>query len=179
MSDWTIRPAHPDDSLNIASVAVAGWRQAYADIIPAEHIADIDVQARADRIRERWGATSRAALVELEGKGVVGFVTEYLNCRLPGYDVEVGGLYVHPDAGRSGLGKGLMRYAASEWFIPGGARSLAIMTLRDNYIGRSFYESIGGAIVQDAVWSFQDLDYAAVWYGFHDLPSLVDRCLAK
>ncbi|MBV6457619.1 MAG: hypothetical protein HONBIEJF_00734 [Fimbriimonadaceae bacterium] len=175
MSDWTIRPATPSDAFDIADVAVAGWRQAYADILPPDHLTDIDVHERAERIRSRWGGKTRTAVAELDG-AVVGFVGQYLECRLEGFDAEIGALYVHPRVGRGGIGRGLVRYALMEWIMPSGMSTLGIMTLRDNSIGRAFYEAIGGEVVEAAEWMYRDCTYAAVWYGFRDLAATLERC---
>ena len=48
-----VRPAAGADARAIAAVHVAGWRSAYAGLLPAEMLAALDVGQRAARWRER------------------------------------------------------------------------------------------------------------------------------
>lgn len=102
------------------------------------------------------------------GAGVVGFAVLQEPCTWPVADYEVSGLYVHPESSRGGLGKALVARSAA-YGLDRGHTKLGIHTLRDNEIGRAFYTRIGGKLACADTWTFQGVEYPAIWYLFDDL----------
>ncbi len=83
-------------------------------------------------IADRWLPASETLVFEVEGR-VVGFLSLVGN--------EVGGLFVHPDHHRRGIGSALLDRARSMRSV------LELSVFEDNPIGRAFYEGHGFAEV--------------------------------
>jgi GNAT superfamily N-acetyltransferase len=148
----TVRPARPGDAAGIAGAQVGGWLAAYRGVVPDHVLDDMSV----DRATEHW----RGRLVEglpgmwvceladrrgEEGLGVVGFV--YLGATHDedvdaGQVGEVYALYVVPSHWRQGHGRALMELATQQLRAQGYSEA-TLWVLRDNRIGRGFYEALG------------------------------------
>ena len=172
-----IRWATEEDAQAIADISVACWRWAYAHIIRPEHMAALEAVRRAERTRERVRQGERILVAET-GAGVVGFAVLREPCTWSGADYEVSGLYVHPESSRRGLGRSLVARSAA-YGLHKGHTKLGIHTLRDNEIGRSFYARIGGQLACEDMWTFQGIEYPAVWYLFDDLERLAGEELPR
>ena len=156
-----VREALENDIEGIARVWIAAWRWAYASVLPADFIeARCDLGRRMDNAR---ADLSRGRMLVVDEEGVQGFARALVPSSRAGFDAEISGLYVHPDASRKGVGHALVRAMAGE-FLHQGCRSMAIQTLRDNAIGRGFYEKIGGDLVGTDEWS----GFPCVWYGWDE-----------
>jgi len=161
-----IRDATVDDAPAFADIVIACWKQAYRGVVPGEAIDRVTRDDRIARIRRRMDWPTFAA--ERDGRvvGMMRFAEPPRAC-----DAEIDGLYVHPDAGRSGIGRALVRHACT-WFAARDRRSLYIATLRDNRIGRPFYDKLGGRLVEAKPWAYEGVDYPSVGYVWDDLATL-------
>jgi len=166
-----IRRAELRDAEAIVEVVNACWRWAYAHIVPAEQLATLENPERTERIRNKLGK-DQVTFVAEEEKRVLGFASIDEPCRLPQADFEIGGLYVDPNAARKGIGLALLKRAV-EYGLENERTKLAIHTLRDNHIGRAFYDRIGGKVIQPDEWIFRDVKYPTVWYLFDDMSDLL------
>jgi GNAT superfamily N-acetyltransferase len=96
-----------------------------------------------------------------------------------GYDAEVYALYVRPELHRAGVGRALLKAAASE-LDASGKRTLIIWTLR-HAASRRFYEAMGGTLVRERHELFRDradgleADLDEVAYGWDGLRALAAR----
>lgn len=115
MSPVTVRRATVDDARGIAEVHVTAWREAYAGRMPAEFLASLDVEPRAEgwaRIVER-GETD-VFVAERDGT-IVGWATAG-----PGRDdhaprdLELEGIYLLASAYGSGAGQQLLDAAIGD-----------------------------------------------------------------
>jgi ribosomal protein S18 acetylase RimI-like enzyme len=166
-----VRETQISDCPAMAHLVVDAWRWAYKGIISDEELVALDVGARLRRMEGGWDS-ERVNLVACDPSGdVVGFSRSKMPSELADFDAEIEALYVHPTATRGGHGRALVA-AATRSLISRGAQSLAIHTLKDNRIGRGFYEKIGGRVVAEDRWR----QFEAVWYGWFDLPMLVSLC---
>lgn len=165
-----IRRAGPKDAEEILEIANAGWRWAYAHIIPAEELATLENPERTARVANSLANGHCTFVAESDGR-IIGFSSIEDPCHVEMADFEIGGLYVRPDCSRRGLGKSLVAVSAHEG-IARGRSKLAIHTLRDNPIGIRFYERIGGRVVCEGDWAFRGVKYPTVWYLFEDLQEL-------
>ena len=156
-----IRDATYDDAPQFADIVIACWHLAYRGILPA---AALDPDTREERIarvrRNNWPAFA----AERDGRviAMLRFAKPPRQC-----DVEIDGLYVHPEVGRTGVGRALLRFTAERF-----TGSLFIATLRDNAIGRAFYEKHGGRLVEAAPWTYEGVAYPSVGYVWDDLRDL-------
>ena len=140
-SGLKVRAARTGDAQAIAGVLVAGWRSAYAGLLPAEHLAGMSVRRHAAQ-QEAIIAAGGGVLVAEARDRVVGFCTVG-SPRTKGLaEGEVETLYVLDDWRERGLGRRLMQSGAA--YLAGvGCRSLFLWVLEDNP-SRWFYERMGG-----------------------------------
>jgi len=165
-----IRPATIDDAEAIVEVHIQSWKWAYQGVVPEELMKRVEDPGRIARVRQMWDP-NRVNLVSLDDQGaIVAFARENLPPGLDGYDCEIGSLYAHPGHARHGHGRALVRAMAAT-FAERGDVSLCIHTLKNNRIGRSFYERIGGTLVKEDKWEGLD----AVWYGWPDVATLAQK----
>src|SRR5437868_14259260 len=74
MGNVVVREAKPADARTVAEIHIAAWRAAYRELMPADYIASLDVNERADM----WtrgiirGGPAKLALAEMDG-AVAGF----------------------------------------------------------------------------------------------------------
>ncbi len=143
-----IRPARSADATAIARVHVEAWRSAYAGIIPARTLTDM----RASRIAPHYEASIRHghAVLVAQPEGAdepVGFVTAGRARGNALADGEVETLYVLDDWRERGIGRHLIKGAASLLARPPlRCRSVFLWVLSDNP-SRWFYERLGGKAV--------------------------------
>jgi ribosomal protein S18 acetylase RimI-like enzyme len=170
-----IRRARPIDAAAIAEVHVAAWRSAYPGMLPDQFLARLSVPRQAayyDRAIQSgvgvYVATASGTDLGLTGQParIVGFATD-APARRPGglAEGEIETLYVLDDWRERGLGRRLMRAAATH-LMAAGCASAFVWVLRENP-NRWFYERLdgkpaasatiqvgGAAVVQVAyVWS--------------------------
>jgi ribosomal protein S18 acetylase RimI-like enzyme len=155
-----IRRARPADAAAIGAVHVAAWRSAYPGILPDEFLARLSVARQAAHydgaIRAGVGVHVAAASgFDVPGSSatqpaaprIVGFVTGD-RARMAGIaEGEIETLYVLDDWRERGLGRRLMRAAASH-LMAAGCRSAFLWVLRDNP-SRWFYQHLGGRQVAE------------------------------
>jgi ribosomal protein S18 acetylase RimI-like enzyme len=140
-----VRLARVGDAQAIAGVLVAGWRSAYAGLLPAEHLAGMSVRRHAAQ-HHAMIAAGGGVLVAEAGDRVVGFCTVG-SPRTKGLaEGELETLYVLDDWRDRGLGRRLLQSGALH-LAAQGCRSLFLWVLEDNP-SRWFYERLGGRRTQ-------------------------------
>ncbi|WP_433688538.1 N-acetyltransferase family protein [Micromonospora carbonacea] len=146
-----IRPEEPDDAEAVARVHVHGWQDGYAEIMPAEVLARLNVAAWAQRRRDLGTADPEhpftTLLAERDG-AVVGFTTfgPYRN-RQDRADLdhtlgEVVAMYVEKAHWGDGTA-GRLLAAAKQRLAGRGWAAYRLWVLRDNRRARRFYERAG------------------------------------
>jgi GNAT superfamily N-acetyltransferase len=154
-----IRRAVPDDARAIAAIHVAGWRETYATILPAEYLARLSVDERADRWRARIKAGAVVHLAPGRGfatigaQGDPGLATEWPH--------ELHALYVLRTAQRRGLGRALLRAA-----IRSAGRRFTAFVLEGNDRALGFYLSTGAAEIlrrADEIDGYPIVDILVGW----------------
>jgi GNAT superfamily N-acetyltransferase len=159
-----VRRARPADAAAIGAVHVAAWRSAYPGILPDNFLSRLSVPRQAayydSAIRGGVGVHVATAsgldlgASERQGTGarVIGFVTGApARAGRPGSalaDGEIETLYVLDDWRERGLGRRLMRAAATH-LSAAGCASAFVWVLRENP-SRWFYERLGGRPVAES-----------------------------
>jgi len=141
-----IRPATPEDARAIAEVHVASWRWAYRDILPADVLDDLSVDARADM----WASVLReprersVVLVVADAGAVTGFASAgpSRDPDVPDGTAEVLALYLLESATGRGIGRTLFATLLANVGDLGYARS-TLWVLDANRRARRFYEVAG------------------------------------
>ncbi len=143
-----IRPATTSDAREIAQVHVGSWQGAYAHLIPASDLDQLDVSQfeswRARRLRAMDRANSET-LVAIDDDGIAGFVDvgptrdEHLDSARIG---ELYAIYLDPSRWDRGYGRSLIVEAESTMRRL-GFESAMLWVLEENARARSFYEAAG------------------------------------
>ncbi|MCX7899929.1 MAG: GNAT family N-acetyltransferase, partial [Methylocystis sp.] len=145
-----IRLATARDAPAIARTHIASWRETYADMMPAQVLASLDAgewTARWKRIFDEGAHDpAQAVFIAEDGEGIAGFAL----CRrlrseklAPlGFEGEITSVYLLRRAQRRGVGRRLLRLAASH-LVAAGCRSAAVWVFRDAPHARRFYEANG------------------------------------
>jgi ribosomal protein S18 acetylase RimI-like enzyme len=170
-----VRRATVDDAEAIERIRVETWRATYRGLLPDGLIDQL--QPNVDRRRERLRSASPSDLnfVAEDGADVVGYAfagPERTHDRE--YAGEVYAIYVLPSAQGKGHGRALIRECARA-LAARGMTSLLIWVLRENQIGRGFYDRIGGAPVREKPLDefYEATDYVETGYGWKDTRDLV------
>ena len=131
-----LRPAAPEDALAVARVHVRAWQAAYRTLMPADYLAGLRPEERAQRYD--FGTLDPArpqTLVASEADTILGFAT--ISPARDGDAIgqgELCALYVEPDCWGRGIGQalataargGLLRLGFNEamlWVVAGNARA--------------------------------------------------------
>ncbi len=151
----SIRHARVEDAEAIAAVHVAAWRESYTDLVPAEMLASLSVDERADRWRRILGEPDPAiATVAFIACVPDGAVMGFGSCGLQrsaelagaGFGGEFQAIYVLRAAQRRGIGRALMGAMArnlADRSLQGGA----LWVLEGNLPALNFYDMLGGVVV--------------------------------
>lgn len=160
-----IRAATIEDMRGMAQIAYEAWLWAYSGFMPQD---EIELHCGPEKRIQRWAETwedmaTRLVAVDDAGRGV-GFAIEARTPGFPEAESEIAALYVHPNSAGSGVGR-LLVSEMVRVFRSKGSESMAIHTLAQNVIGRSFYEKMGGILGAETEWN----GYPSVWYVWRDL----------
>lgn len=145
--DLVIRRAKVDDAPAIARVHIASWQEAYAGIVPADVLDNLDVARREEQWRdwlERGPQESIRIWLAAKGPDVVGFSSlgpsrdEDADRRTS----EIYTIYLLPSAWGSGAARELMRTMLAE---PEAEDPITLWVLSDNERARHFYRRHGFA----------------------------------
>ncbi len=156
-----VRRARMSDAGAIGAVHVAAWRNTYPGILPDTYLADLSASRQALHYGEAIRSGSTAVFVAVASGAdvprgspprVVGFTTagrarQSGPARLAEGEIET--LYVLDDYRERGLGRALMRAAATA-LADNGCGSAYLWVLRDNP-NRWFYRRMGGRAVAESV----------------------------
>ena len=165
-----IRLATVEDAAGMASVLARAWKFAYADFLDPDFIRARSEEAEiTQRFRENWNLATLKIVAVTEADEVVGFATERRPVSLPGYDAEIGGLYVDPGFSRGGVGRLLVEHMVTH-FVGVGHVSLVIQALSQNQIGCRFYEKLGGREGSHGEWN----GIPSKWYVWQTMNSILN-----
>jgi len=170
-----VRRATVDDAEAIERIRVETWRATYRGLLPDGLIDQLQPNPERRRERLRSFGPSELNFVAEDGRDVVGYaVAGTERGHDPEYSGEVYAIYVRPDAQGKGHGRALVRECARE-LAGRGMTSLLIWVLRENKIGRGFYERIGGTAVREKpLEEFPGAEeYVEIGYGWKDTRALL------
>jgi GNAT superfamily N-acetyltransferase len=138
-----VRDARREDAAAIARVHTRSWQVAYAHVFPAEALAGISVERRADWWAE-WLPASRprAAILVAEVEGEVRGFASVGAARERDQLGELHAIYVDPDHWGAGLGRALIA-EAEERLRAADFDEAILWVLEDNPRTRRFYEAAG------------------------------------
>ena len=145
-----IREAQPADARGIARVHVESWRTSYAGLVPADFLAALSIEQR----EARW----QAILADPDAQQF-NFVAEDPHGHIAGfasggperdddlvYRGELYAIYLLASQQRQGVGRQLIQATAAR-LLKLGFSSMLVWVLADNRPARSFYEAMGGQLL--------------------------------
>jgi len=135
-----VRDARPDDARAVAEVHVASWRVAYAGLLPADVLAGLSVDARADMWTTLLAEPAHHLLV-LAAPEVVGFASLGPERAEPARG-ELYAIYLDPAWWGRGAGRRL-HDAALERLATAGYDVAVLWVLRTNARATRFYRAAG------------------------------------
>lgn len=144
-----IRPHRRSDADRIAELLADGWRDAYAEFMPAEYLARQADRARrraeiAEWLDDEFDATTEAIFIAEEPDDIVGFIHMELGDKGDlGATGVVNLLYVDATRHGRGIGRALMA-AGANWLLDTQPGPLALSAFKLNP-HRAFYTTLGGA----------------------------------
>lgn len=147
------------------------WRTSYRGLVPdalLDGLADDRWENGWRRAFESMDPTRVVHVAEIGGR-IAGFAGggRARPGAPPGYLGEVYALYVRPAQQRQGIGRVLLK-AAATGLVERGLVPIVIWTLFDNPASRAFYEALGGAVIGEKRELFDGYELHEVAYGWRD-----------
>ena len=158
----------------MAALHVQCWREAYAEILPAELINSFNDETQLPMWQAVIPSADRFVLAaHVDGKPV-GFVISGGSDEkhIENQDGHLWGLYIAADYARRGIGRHLIARAAADWLQKGGA-TMTIGVLAENKPARIFYEALGATLVKHSTYEWDGFPLPDTVYIFENLPALI------
>ncbi|NEA37060.1 GNAT family N-acetyltransferase [Streptomyces sp. SID13031] len=150
IAESSVRLALPDEANAIGVIQVAAWRRAYAELLPAQVLADLDAAQFAAQWRAALIAPGEArnrVMVALAGRTLVGFAAITASDDPdadPRHDALVAELAIDPESTRAGHGSRLLN-AVVDTIRADGFRRVTVWINSTDDVLRSFYTDSGWA----------------------------------
>ncbi len=158
----------------MASLHVQCWREAYAEILPAELMATFTAAKRIPLWRKVIPDETRFVLGAFDQSHPVGFVISGASNEkyIEDQDGNLDTIYIAASHYRMGIGRELLRRAAEDWLQRGG-KTMTVGVLAENIRARSFYESQGARLVKLTTYLWDGHELPDAIYVFEDLKRLI------
>lgn len=168
-----IREARPEDAPRIAWVHLESWKTTYPGIIPQEYIDGLQVENGIRNWQEQLTRAEGPAVFVAEDEGeIFGFAAGGAILHpVPGFDGELGAIYLLATHQKRGAGEALTRRIGGA-LVERGFRSMVVWVLKANR-SRRFYERMGGRLVAEQGIEIGGVTLPEVAYGWGDLHTLV------
>jgi ribosomal protein S18 acetylase RimI-like enzyme len=166
-----VRQALPADAHRIAEIHTASWQTAFRGIMLDSCLDELNVEER----RVGWLKNMREypgnlLVIEDNVSGIRGFSCSgrTANPERAGFDSEVFGLHVAPEAKRCGYGRQLMAASFKRLGLL-GCKNAVLWTLEMNVPAKLFYEKLGGKAVDRKLLVFGGKELVEVAYSWDRL----------
>lgn len=149
-SDFSIRPARPEDCASIAHIQVDSYRTAYFGIFPQEYLDQFSYMEQEQDWRDFLvaGLEDTLLVAESEHGEIIGYALARPGMtNVPPYDSELVSLHVRRFHQGLGVGQALFP-ACARSMREKGCRSLMLWVLEQNALARRFYEHMGGKLLE-------------------------------
>jgi ribosomal protein S18 acetylase RimI-like enzyme len=164
----------PFEAEAMAALHVECWREAYADILPAELMATFSVGMRLPLWQKVIPDEARFVLGAFDQAEPVGFVISGPSAEnyIEDQDGNLDTIYIAASHYRRGIGRELLARAAEDWLQRGG-KTMTVGVLAQNIRARSFYESQGARLAKLTIYNWDGHELPDAIYVFEDLLSLI------
>lgn len=170
----TYRRATADDAPGVAKVHVESWHKSFAGIVPQKFLDNLTVEKREPAFRERFGdANYKMFVAETKRDGIVGFA-DFGAARANNFpfEAELYAIYLLREFQGRKIGENLFK-VCQKTMIADGINSMYLMALEVSPY-KSFYEKMGGQIVDKGSYFPPLGEYETVVYGWKNLGEIYD-----
>jgi ribosomal protein S18 acetylase RimI-like enzyme len=171
-----VRQAVPGDAPGIGAAHVSSWRSTYPGVLPDGYLAKLSV-ARQAHFYDRSIRLGAAVHVAVAQKRIVGFATGRLTRPNELGDGEIETLYVIDDFKELGVGRKLLKAAASH-LANLGCTACYAWVLRDNP-ATFFYERLGGKRAATSLTSVGGSPIPQTAYTWNPIAKLLEGSYQK
>jgi GNAT superfamily N-acetyltransferase len=172
-----IRPANVNDAAAIANVHVESWRTTYKGIVPDDFLAKLSYAQREQMWRQVLTDPDNPSFVYVaeDDRGqVVGFVSGGPERRRDPVDTgALYAIYLLAAYQGQGIGRQLVRTLVSR-LRQEGITALLLWVLAENP-ARTFYEQLGGRLVDEKTVTIGSVPLIEVAYGWLDSHTLIEQ----
>jgi ribosomal protein S18 acetylase RimI-like enzyme len=161
------------DAEEIARIHVQCWQESYSDLLPAEFLKKLSVDARVVQWRQTLSDPRIFTRVAREAGRIVGFVScgPAREGAAKGADGEIFAIYILKTYHGRKIGRNLIASAARFWFSKGG-RNLIVLSIAGNTQATAFYEALGGVQVYEGSFEIAGTTMADKGHLFSNLADL-------
>jgi len=139
-----LRAANAADAAALAAVFVAAWRASYPGVVDAAVLEALDERELAGWLEQLVSSSNQHTTLAASSDGsVLGFV-RYGEDPGDARNGHIYALYVHPRAGRRGIGRRLLEHGLAE-LAARGERAVTLWVFEANARARGFYAAAGFA----------------------------------
>ena len=174
ISQIITRRAVPEDAATIATIHIAAWRHAYKGIIDQPFLDKLssEYDQRVSRWQNILANNARTVFLAIAGGKPAGFasVVGSRDASCPD-DAELAAIYLSPGFIGQGVGSALLK-ATQEEAKQQGFCSMFAVALKDNSLGRSFYERTNATPVpnSESPLTIGDRAYTTMKYAWNLCP---------
>lgn len=161
------------DAEEIARVHVQCWQESYVDLLLADFLKELSVDARAVQWKKAISDPDVFVRVARDAGRIAGFVScgEAREDAAKEADGEIFAIYILKLYHGRRIGRGLIAAAARYWLAKGG-RSLFVLSMSGNNKAAAFYEALGGVQVYQGSFEIAGASVADRGHLFNNLAEL-------
>lgn len=156
--DYIIRKNLEKDQEQMAHIKIDGWRTAYDKIVASKYLNSLDYDSQTQRYLSSFDEYKDLVFVAVRGDEVLGYSCFMIEDKDKKYDSELVSLYVKKKEAGRGIGSNLLISTAKELYSL-GKHNMIVWCFSDNINAISFYEGLGGLIVEEKMAKIGDETY--------------------
>jgi ribosomal protein S18 acetylase RimI-like enzyme len=173
---FVIRPIVFSDAAVIARINIDAWRETYSGLIAQSTLNSMGYEeylAKWLRILDPMNATDRFGFVAESDNKIVGYVSSGKTRGEDSiYEGELYALYLLKEYHGWGIGKALFLKAV-EAMATNNISSFKLYVLKENAIGRSFYDRFAPEEITDAQFKIDENIYCDLCYGWKSIEKVL------
>jgi len=148
-----IRTASSRDLPLFVALQVEGWRQMYAELLPATYMFGTLREEKQAFWERRFSSPRENQLLAVcEIRGAVQAIVSAFGVSEPRGEACIEHLHVAKNVQRNGVGRAMMQYAA-RWAVERcDSGSLTLLVAKHNLQAIAFYERLGGTAHTSSIW---------------------------
>lgn len=166
MNNIIIEKVSKENLKACATISVKSWQETYKNIVDQEYLNNLNIETRYQKFLTNY--QSSPFLIAKINNQVVGFCRYTTNITYPQFpeiDSELTVLYEDPKLKRNGVGSTLFNYVKKE-LKSQNKKYMLITCLKNNKIGKNFYQKMQGTIISENNIEIGDKIYPELAFRF-------------